>query len=118
MKQVRNFIAATLAAIALLLYLGFSIGSTLGAPDYAFVFVDSTKNVYMAPPCVSQDRWTLLPRLTIGQAHKLRMDPESTCRNDGGFVQDGRSLSGQFLEKVGVLSPQQSRWNSDGSWNW
>ena len=33
-------------------------------------------------------------------------------------LQDGRSLTGHYLEKIGILTPLRSRWDKDGTWNW
>jgi hypothetical protein len=56
--------------------------------------------------------------MTMDQAHKTKLRPDPECRDDSGFVQEGRSLSGQLLEAAGLLTAQKSRWNADGSWNW
>ena len=40
------------------------------------------------------------------------------ARTKAGFSQDGRSLSGKLMERLGMLPPLPSRWNPDGTWNW
>lgn len=45
------------------------------------------------------------------------LNPDRDCRAQNGFIGDGRSLSGKFLEKIGLLPKFKSRWNSDGTWN-
>jgi hypothetical protein len=98
-----------------LLFLGFGIGSSVGAPEYALVAVDPDQKLYFAPSCLPLHT---LSQITLGAARKLGFEPDAECRDEGGFVQEVRSLSGQFLEKLGILHPLNSRWNSDGSWNW
>ena len=48
----------------------------------------------------------------------MKYSPDPQSRDNGDFTQEGRSLSGKFLESIGILPPLQSRWNKDGSWNW
>jgi hypothetical protein len=52
------------------------------------------------------------------EARKLRYNPERKCRDSGSFNQDGRSLTGMLLKKIGILSPITTRCNEDGSWNY
>jgi hypothetical protein len=47
-----------------------------------------------------------------------KLNPDPDCRDQGGFLQDDRSMSGMFLEWIGLLSSIKSRWNPDGTWNW
>jgi hypothetical protein len=114
--------AVLTGAIGMLLFVGvlavagFGIASTRPMPDHAQVLLDDSKKTYSSPPCVADARglrWT-----TAGEAHRLKYRPDNDCCNAGGFVSDGRSLTGLLLQKLGVLPPLRSRWNADGSWNW
>jgi len=118
MDQVVKLVAYAFGTCAFLLFLGFGIGGATAAPEYALVFVDANRMVYIAPSCVSRQEWTLYPHLSLGQARKLKLDPEPKCRDEGGFIQEDRSASGHLLEKIGALGPLPSRWNRDGTWNW
>jgi hypothetical protein len=118
MNQFLKLSSTVLGIVVLLVFAGFGIGSSKVAPEYALVFVDASQNTYIAPPCLAREKWVLYPQLTIEQAHKLKLNPEPKCRDDGGFVQEDRSLTGVMFEKLGLLSPLQSRWNADGTWNW
>ena len=118
MNQFLKFGSTVLGICVLLVFVGFGIGSSKVAPEYALVFVDASQNTYITPPCLARDKWMLSPRFTIEQAHKLKLTPEPKCRDEGGFVQEGRSLTGVMFEKLGLLDPVQSRWNPDGTWNW
>jgi hypothetical protein len=55
-------------------------------------------------------------RISEVHAQNLRADP--ACRGEGDFTMQGRSVSGLLLERIGILPPQKSRWNPDGSWNY
>ena len=54
--------------------------------------------------------------LEAARVKKLSLDGE--CRDQDGFVQVDRSMSGLLFERAGLLPPIPSRWNDDGSWNW
>ncbi len=101
-----------------ILFLGLGIGTGVGAPDHAIVFIDPKNKVYLAPPCLEREKAETFSRMTIRAARKLNLTPDPTCRDASGFTQDGRSLTGIFLEKLGILGPLPTRWNADGSWNW
>lgn len=106
----------TAALIGVLLMIGFGIGSSKGMPDYAQVYVNDAAKTYLAPPCI---KTTVSFRLvTAGEARTLGYRPDGKCRDAGAFMQDDRSLTGTFLQTVGVLKPIPSRWNEDGSWNY
>jgi hypothetical protein len=104
---------------AFIFYLGFGISSTIVAPEYARVFALPNDNLYVAPQCLSLEETERYKPLTVGDARKLKLQPEPRCRDErGGFVQEGRSLTGNLMEQLGFLGQIPSRWNSDGTWNW
>lgn len=117
MRKLGTLLACVATGTVFLLFFGFGIGASVVAPEHAIVIIDEDRKLYFAPPCVSEEM-RHLPRITIGQARKLSFNPDTVCRDTGGFMQETRSLSGQLLQKLGVLSPLRSRWNADGSWNW
>lgn len=117
MSKLGTLLASVTAGMGFLFYLGFGIGASVAVPEHAIVIIDTNKKLYFAPPCVPE-RMRYFPLITIGQARKLGFNPDAACRDAGGFVQEARSLSGQLLQKLGVLSLLRSRWNADGSWNW
>ena len=98
--------------------LGFGVRSFTTAPKHAIVLVEPARKTYIAPPCIGPLHASTLPPTTIGKARKEKLKPDDECRNANGFIQEARSLSGMLLEKVGILRPLPSRWNSDGTWNW
>ena len=52
------------------------------------------------------------------EARKLNYAPDKKCQDAGGFSQEQRSISGNYLVRLGLLPPLPSRWNADGTWNW
>jgi hypothetical protein len=108
--------AASIGAAAALFGLGFGIAPTIDAPPSALVHVDTASRTYLAPPC--RQISSALGVTSLDNARKLGFSPDARCLELGGFVQRERSLSGQLLEKFGLLPPLPSRWNANGSWNW
>ncbi len=111
----RNLIAAA-GVVAAFFALGFGIGSSQSMPRNAVVLLDHRGRTYLAPPCVRDSRG--YEEAIAAQAYEIGYRPEPECRDQGRYLQDGRSLSGLLLEKIGVLRPLTSRWNPDGTWNW
>ena len=54
-----------LGILAFLVLVGFSIGSSRVAPEYALVFIDASQNAYIAPPCLTREKWVLYPKISI-----------------------------------------------------
>lgn len=133
---------AGLSLIALAL-IGLPIGSDLGMPSNARVFVNPKANTYLAPPCLEltadqEQRWRdnlpgsltyrdsmgafvtatgLIPAV-VSEVDRQGLKPDPDCRDQGAFRMEARSATGMFLERIGILHPLPSRWNPDGSWNW
>lgn len=116
MRSFLNVIVGLLGIVLFIAMLGFGISTTKTMPDHAWILVDDAKRVYLSQPCASDgDRFRLL---TVREAYELKYKPDDDCRNSSGFVSEGRSLTGMFLEKLGLLRPLPERWNEDGTWNW
>lgn len=129
-ERIRAGVLSVLGLIGALLGLGLLIDSVAVAPKHAIVLVDYETRVYLAPPCI--DAWAArapteaekiarpyrLESLPLGPAQEAGFTPEPRCRDQGGFTQEMRSLTGKLFERVGVLKPVKGRWNEDGSWNW
>ncbi len=92
------------------------------APGYAIVFVDIDQRAYLAPPCFHflEKHDENFSRMTLREARELGFEADEKCQNEGAFFQEGRwaGLPMLLLERIGMLSPPTSRWNSDGTWNW
>lgn len=104
--------------VVFVFFLGFGITSFVTAPENAIVLVEPAQKTYIAPSCIGPLHASSLPSTTIGKARIEKLKPDDDCRNSNGFTQEVRSLSGKLLEKIGILPPLPSRWNSDGTWNW
>ena len=117
-----------------LLFLGLGCPVISMAPDNAWIYVDLEEGIYYAPPCVDESvihdhiseqvhapnpKWTMM---TIAEAHTYEYEPDEECVNTGAFVAES-NLTASVLAKLGVLEPLgllpgNSRWTSDGNWNW
>ena len=104
--------------IMFVLLLGAGIGSSTSIPSNAKVYANDSKKIYIGIPSVSKAESLHLRLTTISDVYNHKYQPDEKSRDNGDFIQEGRSLSGGLLEKVGILSPLKSRWNKDGSWNW
>lgn len=96
---------------------GFFIVPTRNMPDNALVLMDDQSKTYFSPSCAKKEGKTLRAA-TAAEARRLKYEPDKKCRDEAGFSQDARSLSGRLMERLGMLPPLPSRWNKDGSWNW
>ncbi len=96
---------------------GFYIVPTRAMPDHAVVFLDDETRTYLSPTCAPKDQ---KPRrtATAAEARRLKYEPDKQCQDASGFIQEGRSVAGNYLERLGMLPPLPSRWNPDGTWNW
>ena len=106
--------------LGILFILGFGVGSFKFAPDNACVLVvDETRKFY---PCVDEyfkfmDIYKYeYKKTTYKEAKKSGYIIDRDVKEQGYFMQEGRSLSGKLLQKIGILSPIKSKWNPDGSW--
>ena len=116
LESYMGYIKMVVIVIAFLFFAGFGIGSSIQMPDNAFIYVDDSTKTYISPPFVTSKDKLRLVRYREIRGEKYNPDP--SCREENGFMQEGRSLSGNLLESIGVLSSLISRWNVDGTWNW
>jgi hypothetical protein len=96
---------------------GFFFVPTHPLPDHAIVLLDDRHHTYLSPGCAGK-RKTAYRVARAAEARRLNYQPEEKCRQAGGFSQEGRSITGNFLMRLGLLPPLPSRWNDDGTWNW
>ena len=117
--KIRRTAATASGVLSVLFLLGFGVETKTIAPTNAQAYLDDQRRLYFAPPCVGKQEREQLRRSTLSEAYQLKYNkPDDECREAYGFVQEGRSLSGSVLERIGALPELQSRWNSDGTWNW
>jgi hypothetical protein len=116
MEKVFLAIKFAAALIGIIWMIGLGIGTSKTMPYHAQVYVNDAAKTYLAPPCIKTTADFRV--INVGEARTLGYRPDVECRDDGGFMQDDRSLTGKFLETIGILKPIPSRWNEDGSWNY
>lgn len=105
-----------LAVLAVLLVIGLQVDSVQVMPRNAWVYVNRNAMTYLAPACAP--RGTAMVMIQAEEAYELDLKPDEKCRDEGGFTAEGRSLTGELFERIGLLRPLPPRWNSDGTWNW
>jgi hypothetical protein len=96
---------------------GFFFIPTRTMPDNAIVLLDDQNHTYLSPVCAKQEKQKYRTA-TAAEAQKLNYAPDKKCQDLKGFIQDNRSITGNFLARLGMLPPLPSRWNPDGTWNW
>lgn len=112
-----------------LFWIGFGLESISFCPENALLLVNTDTKEYFAPPCIMAEGYdnvdkirmfavlTNMKVLTSKELKRKSLKPNPDCRNKEGFTEKGRSLSGELLEKIGLLPKFKSRWNDDGTWN-
>ncbi len=135
MDKIRQYLTNAAFGVGCLIILGFGISSSGSAPRHAFVAVDTSSKTYFGPNCMS-----VVPPGWMADGHSLgtlsdleaagyvmatletvrdaRFGPDPDCRDSGEFISEGRSLTGDLLEAIGILGPIPPRWNADGTWNY
>ena len=126
LKKIGLFI---LAIPIVLLWIGFGLETVSTCPDNTLIFVNEQTKEYFAPPCLMESGFDNIDKINqFASDHNLTvyrdreitgkgLGPNPECRGSKGLIEDGRSLSGGLLEKIGLLSKFKSRWNADGTWN-
>ena len=119
MRDNVTAIAKTIAYITfVLLFLGAGVGTSHAMPDNAIVYVNDANKTYYSVPEVKQRHIKHLRKSTAKEAHSLSYNPDEESRENGDFVEEGRSLTGNLLQYIGLFKPLKSRWNPDGTWNY
>lgn len=127
-RFMRTAIAYFISVLLLLFLGGFSVDSLIRMPPYALVLVD-TNGYYYSPPCLMEEGFTSIRKISafaeaegyeVSWKSELRegQSPGQDCKGSRYLMQEGRSLSGEFLEMIGLLDPLPSRWNANGTWNY
>lgn len=96
---------------------GFFIVPTRTMPDNAVVLLDDQNHSYLSPICAKPEKKEYRVA-RAAEARQLNYEPDKKCREGAGFNQEGRSITGNLLVRLGLLPPLPSRWNPDGTWNW
>ncbi len=70
-KQMLNGVKVALAFGGLLVFIGFGIGSSEIMPQNAELYLDHSKRLYIAPPCISINDRSQLSLATVAEARRL-----------------------------------------------
>ena len=116
-KSMLPTVKFVLIMLIFTLLAGFFLVPTLAMPDHAIVLLNDQNHTYVAPSCADREKKDYRPA-RAAEARKLSYEPDKQCQAKGGFNQDGRSITGNLLVRLGLLPPLPSRWNPDGTWNW
>jgi hypothetical protein len=116
-SRFMKLVAGIFGVVAILVWFGLGTGSIDTMPYYAVGFLDDTNKSFIALPCI--DEWRARPtksvdvvrRSTAGEAYKLGYKMDDQCREAGGYSEDGRSLIGLMLVRLGVWSPLTHWWD-------
>jgi hypothetical protein len=117
-KKLFELLKIGLGTAGFLFFVGLGIGSIDPMPGYAVVFLDDISKTYIALPCIEEWRSRpsntidLVRRSTASEAARLKYEPDKNCRETGAFVDDGRSLTGLLLVKLGILPPARHWWDA------
>ena len=118
MEKIKKYTLNLIIAIVALLGLGLTIGSMGTIPDNAIVYVDTNTNVFYSPLSLTQEKVTALDlkENTLRNAKTLGYIMDEGDKQNGYFYQNGRSLTGIILEKLGILPKLKGRVDSNGNW--
>jgi len=118
LEKIKKYTLNLIIAIVALLGLGLTIGSMGTIPDNAIVYVDTNTNVFYSPLSLTQEKVTALDlkENTLRNAKTLGYIMDEGDKQNGYFYQNGRSLTGIILEKLGILPKLKGRVDSNGNW--
>lgn len=116
------------STLFLLFLIGFGVDSLIPMPPNALLLVDTSGNYY-PPPCLMDKGFGSMRGINafaeargyeVTWKSELRKDQRLShdCMGSRYIAQEGRSVSGELLEWIGLLPPLPSRWNANGSWNY
>ncbi len=118
------------AAVAILLGISLFIG-LLGKwltiskymPEYMTVYVLEETATFYAPPYILGNKYpdglkvSDLKSMTVQEANAKHFSPDKDCEKQGFFT-EVTTLNYNILLFFNLTTPNPSRWNADGSWNW
>lgn len=116
-KKLPVLIQYALITVGFLLFIGLGIETTVTLPPYALVFLDDQAKTYIAAPCLNEwlqrpgEHYSLARRSTSSEAQRLHYAPDDKCREAGGYIDDGPSLTGLLLIKLGILPAKKYWWD-------
>lgn len=117
MKRVVKY---SILVLVLLFAAGFATGSVGPISDNAIVYIDEKTDTYYSPLSLDQSRVTELDlkHATLKTAQTFGYKANEEDKQNGYFQQEGRSLSGKLLERIGILPKLADRIGPDGNWRY
>ena len=107
-----------LSFVFIVLIASFSISTVETMPSNAVIYVNMSTKKYISPPCLNDsNKYIFLFKTVKSDVGLFDLSPDSSCRDEGGFVGNDRILLFYVLEKIGILN-KRTRWNDGGGWNW
>lgn len=115
---MKNIVKYSILFSILLFAVGFATGSVGPISDNAIVYVDEKTDTYYSPLSLDQNKVNSLSlkRSTLKTVRTLGYKMNEEDKQNGYFQQEGRSLSGMFLEKIGILPKLKDRVAPNGDW--
>ena len=92
-------------------------------PPGTYVYVKDQTKVYYAPPYILGNKYPSgldvsdLQAMTVADAEANGFQADPQCI-EMGYFKERYSFKDRILIKIGLVQPESSRWNEDGSWNW
>jgi hypothetical protein len=123
MERFYSLIAIIVGIAFLIGLLGQEIMIAKNIPPNIIMYVDETANIYYAPPYIEGKKYpsnlniNSLKAKTLSEVQKNNYKADSNCVKLGYF-EEKTTLTNTILVKMGLVKPNPSRWNPDGSWNW
>lgn len=123
MERFYSLIAIIVGIVFLIGLLGQEIMIGKNMPPNVIVYVDETTNIYYAPPYIDGKKYpsnlslNSLKAKTLSEVQKNNYEADSKCMELRYFAEK-TTLTNTILVKTGLVKPNPSRWNPDGSWNW
>jgi hypothetical protein len=92
-------------------------------PPGTTVYVKDESKVYYAPPYILGNKYPAgldvsdLRAMPVAEAEASGFKADPQCA-EMGYFKERYNLKDRILIKIGLVEPEPSRWNKDGSWNW
>jgi len=123
MEKIYSIIAIVVGISVLVAVFGQWIIIKDPVPPGTIVYVDKKTNVYFAPPYILGNKYpstmdvSNLQAMTVADAQMNNYQADDKCV-EMGYFREPYTLKDRILIKIGLVQPNPSRWNLDGSWNW
>ncbi|HRY13452.1 MAG TPA: hypothetical protein P5309_07750 [Syntrophomonadaceae bacterium] len=122
MERFWYTVAMVVGIFTLMGIIGTTVDITYHVPENAVVYADQANGIYYAPPYIDNNRYpgsldvSSLKAMSVAECRQLNIKPDPVCVEQGYF-KEYDTVTHIVKAKAGLAEPKQSRWNSDGSWN-